>query len=168
MRHEFYDGMIVAMAGGSDNHSYLALNLLTDLSNQLEGGPCRTAGSDFHLYLPESNAYFYPDGIIVCRDTRSPNAPRIPRLVIEVLSASTEAVDREYKRNVYHASPTILEYLIIDQDRVFVEHDCRSDANSSWTSQSFSQLDDIIHLVSISATLSLSRIYRDLDEHSRP
>jgi Uma2 family endonuclease len=159
MRHEFFNGMVHAMAGSSDTHADLTSNILIDLGNQLENSPCRPVSHDIRVQLDAGKNYFYPDILVRC-----PNQGTLqPRLVIEILSRSTLKIDLEYKRHVYRSTPTILDYLIVSQDRIFVEHDTRPDANSPWQELTYSQPEDIIQLPSIACTLSLARIYRRID-----
>jgi Uma2 family endonuclease len=160
-RHEFFDGMVVAMAPSPDRHSFVAANLLGDLSIHLENTNRRSASIGFRVHLPESNAYFYPDLTIICRDPETTISH--PKLVIEVLSPTTESIDRDYKRSVYQSSPTILDYLIVHPNLIFVEHDTRSHPSAPWEQFTYSQPEDTIALPSIQATLSLARIYRNLD-----
>jgi Uma2 family endonuclease len=162
-RHEFYNGMVVAMAGASRKHIALTSNLLIDLGTQLEDHPCRPAAHDARLHHAGTNDYFYPDLLVECPNSESKEGLPQPRLVIEILSPSTLKIDREYKRQAYRSTPTILDYLIVSQDRIFVEHDTRPDSNSPWQELTYSQPEDIIQLPSIACTLSLARIYRRID-----
>jgi Uma2 family endonuclease len=164
-RHEFYAGMVVAMASGLENHALLATNLLIDLGLQLENSPCRPVSHDVRLANPESNSYFYPDLLVRCPEGNLEGAPLEPRVVIEILSPSTAAIDREFKRRAYLNSPSIRDYLMVSQDKVLIEHDTRADSQSPWRQISYSTPDTTIELPSIGCVLSVARIYRRIDIH---
>jgi Uma2 family endonuclease len=156
VRHEFYGGMVVALAGASEEHAILASTLIVELGIQLEDSPCVPVANDLRLWNPDSKAYFYPDVMVVCPAGGQQEA----RLVVEILSPSTEKIDREYKRSVYRMSRTILDYLIVSQDRMWIEHDTRADVDSPWVEKSYSLPQDVIALQSIGCVLSVGRIYR--------
>jgi Uma2 family endonuclease len=148
--------MVVALAGGSENHMQLASDLLVEIANQLGDGPCRVVSHDCRVNFGDANAYFYPDVVVRCPGNSGMEAG----VVVEVVSPSTEQIDREYKRSVYRMSKTILDYLIVSQDRMWIEHDTRADVDSPWVEKSYSLAQDVIALPSIGCSLSVGRIYR--------
>lgn len=159
-RHEFYAGMVVAMAGGSENHALLATNFLIDLGNQLEDSPCRPVSHDVRLANPESKSYFYPDLLVRCPESDSETAALEARVVIEILSPSTEAIDREFKRRAYQSSASIRDYLMVSQDKMRIEHDTRVDAESPWRHVVYTTPEALIQLPSIGSVLEVGRVYR--------
>jgi len=162
-RHEYCAGMVVAMAGGSENHALLATNLLIDLGQQLEDSPCRPVSHDVRFANPESKSYFYPDLLVRCPEMVVEGAPMRPRLVIEILSPSTEAIDREFKRRAYQSSASILDYLMVSQDKILIEHDTRADVDSPWRQLVYSTPESRIILPSIGCVLEVGRVYRRIE-----
>lgn len=125
VKHEYVAGEIFAMAGGSVEHSALATALVGLLFAQLRGGPCRPHGSDLRLRIPAAEVATYADAAVLCdpveRDPASPAHVTNPRIVVEVLSPTTERYDREQKRLYYGQIEALREYVLIAQDRRQVE-----------------------------------------------
>jgi Uma2 family endonuclease len=94
VRHEYINGEVYAMSGGTINHSEIALNFGSLLKNYLRGSGCRTLNSDARVNTVASSNYVYPDVSVTC-DERDKNTPQYitPCLIVEVLSSSTEAYD---------------------------------------------------------------------------
>ncbi len=136
LKHEYCDGEVLAMAGGSADHALIALNLGTLLRVALRGGPCRPFGSDWKLWLEDSQRAAYPDLSVVCgpieRPPHDPDAATNPVLVAEVLSPSTEAHDRGPKAGDYRRHGSVQTLLLLDSQRVHVEVQTRN-ADGSWT-----------------------------------
>ena len=125
IRHEFLDGEIFAMAGGSPEHAALAGALTGILYGQLRGRSCRPYSSDLRVRIEETGLATYPDAAVVCGDPNmSPqdrHAVVNPVLLFEVLSPSTEDYDRGEKRLHYQRIPTLQAIVLIKQDAVEVE-----------------------------------------------
>jgi Uma2 family endonuclease len=125
VKHEFVDGEIFAMAGGTVEHSSLATAVSSLLFTHLRGGPCRAHSSDLRLRIREANVSTYADAVVVCdpvaRDPDSPSHVTNPGVVVEVLSPSTEDYDRSEKRLYYQMLPSLKEYVLVAQDRRRVE-----------------------------------------------
>ena len=125
VKHEYVEGEIYAMAGGSVEHSALATALVGLLFAHLRGGPCRPHGSDLQLSIRAADVATYADAAVVCepveRDPESPSHVTNPRVVVEVLSPSTERYDREQKRLYYQQLESLQEYVLIAQDSRRVE-----------------------------------------------
>lgn len=125
VKHEYVAGEIFAMAGGSVEHSALASALLGLVFGQLRGGPCRPHGSDLQISIRAAEVATYADLAVVCdpieRDAESPNHVTNPRVVVEVLSPSSERYDREQKRLYYQQLDSLREYVLVAQDRRHVE-----------------------------------------------
>jgi Uma2 family endonuclease len=122
-RYEYLEGELRMLAGGSADHSTITTNITSILHRALEEGPCKVYNSDMQLQLSESR-YVYPDITVTC-DPRD-EAPeddraRYPSIVVEVLSPSTETIDRGKKLLYYQAHPTIQEYVIVDSRSILVE-----------------------------------------------
>lgn len=125
IKHEYVAGEVYAMAGGSVGHSALSTALAGLLGAHLRGGPCRAHGPDLRLRITATDVATYADASVVCdpvgRDPNSPTHVTNPRVVVEVLSPSTERYDREQKRLYYQSIDALQEYVLIAQDRRRVE-----------------------------------------------
>ncbi len=112
--YEYVDGYIYAMSGGSFNHDTIKSNVQRILWGLLRGGKCRIYSSDIKVYIAKAR-YFHPDVTVTCdpRDRGTGDLLQSPRLVVEVLSPSTELKDRTWKLQNYTAHPTIEEYLLV-------------------------------------------------------
>jgi Uma2 family endonuclease len=123
IRHEYFDGEIIAMSGGSKNHNRITLNLERIL-DPLAGRGCEAYVNDLRVKTP-SGLYTYPDVMLVCGDEEliaDDETITNPVLLAEVLSASTAEYDRGQKFDLYSSIPTLRDYLLIDQYKVDVEH----------------------------------------------
>src|SRR5438105_323413 len=112
-RYEYIDGHVYAMAGGTANHDTIKSNIQRILWNLLRGSECRVYSSDMKVYISETR-YFHPDVIVTCdpRDRGTIQAIQSPRLVVEVLSPTTELTDRTWKLKNYRTHPTIEEHVL--------------------------------------------------------
>lgn len=125
VKHELVGGEIFAMAGGTVEHAALSTAISALLVARLRGSPCRAYSSDLRLRIREANVATYADVTVVCdpveRDPQSPTHVTNPRVVVEVLSPSTESYDRDEKRLYYQLLPSLREYILVAQDRRRVE-----------------------------------------------
>lgn len=125
VKHELVNGEIFAMAGGSVEHAALSQAFGALLTAHLKGGPCRAYSSDLRIRIREAGVGTYADLSVVCdpveRDPDSPTHVINPRVVVEVLSPSTEDYDRDEKRLYYQRLPSLAEYVLVSQDRRRVE-----------------------------------------------
>lgn len=158
-RHEFYGGVIYAMAGGSVGHSDVQMGLAGALVALLRGKPCRPRGSDARVYFPAFGDAAYPDAQAVCGRTQTdavdPDAAINPALVAEVLSPSTEAWDRGGKFQRYESLPSVRQILMLSVDTERVESFTRN-ADDAWTRRVYT--DGALPL-QIGGELLLSDIY---------
>ena len=119
IKHEYVDGHVYAMAGGTRAHGVIAVNVTIALGNHLRGGPCRVYNSDVKVQLTETR-YVYPDASVGCderdRLDDDEDVVRYPPVVVEVLSSSTEAYDRGAKFALYRSSETLREYVLVSTD----------------------------------------------------
>ena len=158
IKHEYLDGNVYAMAGASENHNLLALNIASELRNKLKGTPCRTFIADMKVKAPQ--AFFYPDVLVVCeRDNENEYYKSAPVIVIEVLSKATRRYDQTVKRQRYQALPSLEEYVLIEQDKgeVVVFH-----RRDGWQS-AYYYLGDEIHFYSVDVTVAVENIYYQVD-----
>jgi len=125
-KHEYYDGEIFALAGGSENHNLLAANMSGILYNQLRKRPCKFYPSDMRVRIVKTGLYTYPDLSVVCGavlfDENDPDTLLNPQAIIEILSSSTEKYDRGAKFENYRSIPTLKDYILVSQDKPLIEH----------------------------------------------
>jgi Uma2 family endonuclease len=165
VKYEYIDGHMYAMSGGTIDHARIAMNLIRALDDHLQRGSCRVFSSDVRLQVAEKK-YFYPDVTVSCNpedwQQGKSDIIRFPRLVIEVLSPSTEARDRRKKSPSYQACPTIQEYALISTQYQMVEVFRLCADGNMWLYQQY-EPDQIVELASVRLTIPLSHIYRFTD-----
>lgn len=165
-KHEFLDGEIYLMSGGTGNHSFISTNINASLHAQLRKSPCRTTTSDLRVQVSDTGLYTYPDISVVCdpifwtdnhRDTLLN-----PTLIIEVLSPSTERYDRGKKFQHYRALESLKEYVLVAQDQARIERYLRQ-PNGEWLFADAAGLETSLELQSIGCTLALADVYDKID-----
>ena len=162
IKHEYSDGEVYAMAGASDAHVTIAGNLFALLRNHVRGTGCRVYMADMKTYVEASNSYYYPDVLVTCdaRDRELTNFKKYPCLIVEVLSPTTEAFDRGDKFSDYQQLETLVEYVLISQNRKRL--DCfRRNSEGVWTLQ-FYYPGSEIHLETVDFRTSLETLYEDV------
>ena len=162
VRYEYIDGYAYLLAGGTPIHALIAANLISEINTQLRGSPCRVYTSDAKVRLSQKR-YVFPDITVSCdeRDHESDaEALHYPRLVIEILSPSTEAYDRGNKSSYYRACATIQEYVLVSTQRASVEV-YRRTTNKLWTLYPFGRSEQV-ELASIGVTLPIASIYENV------
>ena len=160
-KHEFMDGHIVAMSGGSPSHALIAANTIAHFHAQLRRGNCFLFTSDLRVQS-DSAAYFYPDLSLVCGEPRyDKNDLLNPTVIIEVLSPSTELYDRGAKFGHYRTLASLQHYVLIAQDRAQIEVYTRQ-ANGSWNFTEAVGLVAVITLEHIGCTLALGEVYAQI------
>ncbi|MEZ5535559.1 MAG: Uma2 family endonuclease [Thiolinea sp.] len=163
-KHEFYNGQIFAMSGGTYNHSTIGLNIATTLRNQLQGKPCQPMNSDMRVHT-QSGLDTYPDISVFCGEPELTDQERTlhnPVVIIEVLSPTTRNYDRGDKFWHYRSIPALQDYLLIDSESVYVEHHHRQ-SRDEWLLHEYYNLEDKLKLDSLNVTLTLRAVY----EHAR-
>src|ERR1700730_13029680 len=159
-RYEYLDGYAYMMSGGSANHATISGNIYAILRSLLRGGPCRAYNSDMKVRVSETR-YFHPDVTVSCdpRDRGTADLIQSPRLVVEVLSPSTEARDRGRKLQYYLACPSIEEYLLVDSRSMRIEI-YRKEPNK-WIYDAF-EADDEVELASLGVRFPVVAAYEDV------
>lgn len=163
IKHEYIDGQVYAMAGASDAHVTIAGNLFTLLRSHVRGSSCRVYISDMKARIESLNRFYYPDVMVSCddRDRETPTYKRFPKVIIEVLSDSTEAFDRGDKFIDYQQIESLREYVLIStkQQRV----DClRRNELGLWVFQSYNLDCSSFRLDSIGFDVQLELLYEDV------
>ena len=165
-RHEFINGEIVLMTGGTPNHNEITSILNAILRVNLKGKPYSIFASDQRLWVPKLNNYTYPDVMVVARpiELQSGRTDTItnPVMIAEVLSKSTKAYDRDEKFAAYRSISSFQEYLLIDHYRVQVEQYSKTEANK-WIFSEYSSIDDRLTLNSIPVEISLADLYENIE-----
>lgn len=168
-KHEFLDGEIYAMAGGSEDHSALAAEVLRALGNALEDRPCRVHTSDLRIYVEAVGLATFPDGAVICGQLEqhepSPNATALnPSVLLEVTSDSSEEYDTGDKLRYYQTIPTLKEYIIVShRERRITVHQRRLDPETQtdvWVAR-VAIAGGRVEVPSIGTSLSCDRIYRN-------
>jgi Uma2 family endonuclease len=157
-RYDYIDGQVIKLAGGSPQHADIAANVIAILKQLLRGKSCRVFTSDVKIRFSASR-YVHPDIAVSCdeRDRVDPEAIRYPGIVIEVLSPSTEALDRGRKFAEYRACPSIQEYILINFAYQAVEV-CRRERNHLWSFQTFTPGTDV-ELTSLEIHFPVTEVY---------
>lgn len=165
-KSEFYDGEMFAMAGASIEHNRLRENFAIQLGMRLLKGPCESFSSDQRVRVKPSGLYTYPDIVVVCGPVEFDDERRDtitnPKILIEVLSPSTERYDRGVKFHHYKQIESLHEILLVSQSVIAVDQFVRM-PDGSWRNTSWTQLTDTVRMSAIDATIPLSDIYRGVD-----
>jgi Uma2 family endonuclease len=158
-RHEFDGVTVTAMTGASMAHVKITMNLAFALRQGLRGTGCRPLSSDAKVIA--GGSVRYPDVAVTCQPMadRDDIVPE-PVLIIEVLSPSTERVDRGRKKSDYFATPSVRQYAIVEQDERLVDLYTRSDAG--WINEVITG-DAVLNLSSIAVVLTLDTVYEDTE-----
>ena len=162
IKHEYINGEVFAMTGGTIPHNDIAFNLASGLRNHLKGGKCRVNIVDAKVSVSETGPFTYPDVVVSChpKDKQAIKFIQFPSLIVEVLSPSTEAYDRGGKFQLYRRIQTLQEYVLISADKIGL--DCfRLNDRGLWELHPFVDGDEV-HLVSVDFTFPLSLVYEDV------
>lgn len=166
LRNEYHYGEIIPMAGGTTTHNELIRSLAVILSLALKGKLFQVFLTDQRLWIPQSQSYYYPDVMVVPKPVRLLEGRKDtviePVVIAEVLSDSTQSRDRSEKFISYRQIPGFQEYLLIDQDKLCVEHYTKQSANQ-WLLNVYSDAHQIMQLSSIEADIKLSELYENID-----
>ena len=161
VRHEFFDGEILAMAGGTPQHATLGLAVGSELRIQLTGRPCRPYGSDLRVRVLATGLGTYPDVSVICgsleTDPNDLNTVVNPTVILEVLSDSTESYDRGEKFENYKRIPSLNEYVLISHREQLIEV-FRRDASGNWSREE-ARTHASVRLESIDCKLAVDRVY---------
>ena len=159
-RHEYVNGTVYAMSGASLAHNRIAQELVVAFRTHLRGGPCEPFFLDAKLEIRAASAkiMYYPDLMVSCRpEDRTDRLVRNPKLVVEILSKSTQHIDRREKAMTYQCVEAIEEYVLIaqDQPRIIVHR-----REEGWRPMLCSGMDARIEFRSIGLEMRLAQIYQ--------
>lgn len=159
-RHEFIDGHVYAMVGGSFNHGTLTGNIAGEIRNHLKGKPCRVFSEAIKVKTPAvsgaDSRYFYPDVVVDCTIEKADgNMLTTPVLIVEVLSDSTHKFDETLKFQIYATIPTLQEYILVEQNVAKIEIQRRC---NNWAIEKYF-LGDTVTFETLGLTLTVEDIY---------
>lgn len=165
-RHEYINGEIVLMAGGTPNHNKISLNLGAALNFALKRQPYEVFITDQRLWIPEKRIHTYPDVMVMAQPIEYSEGRRDtlinPVAIAEVLSKSTKNYDKDEKFAAYRTIPSFQEYVLIDQYTQHVEQYCRTDFKK-WTFLEYDLKDDTLEFASVPFEIGLIDLYDKVD-----
>ncbi|MDB9447166.1 Uma2 family endonuclease [Anabaena sp. CS-542/02] len=162
-KHEYINGQVYAVSGGSVNHSRIAIRFTTIFDTHLDASSCITGNSDLKVNILGTNNYTYPDVSVTCDERDKTNTQYItyPCLIVEVLSKTTEAYDRGGKFRMYKNNPALIDYLLVSSTSMEIDLYHKNEAGD-WLIINYKP-GDTIQLKSINLNFPLEQIYRGLN-----
>lgn len=166
-KHEFYNGKIIKMPGGTDIHSEIAANVTTSIKSAVRPLPkkFRVYNSDLKIRIESLNAGVYPDALVICEQPEYWENRRDvitnPLLIVEVLSPSTQTYDRLGKFDLYKEISGFQEYVLIHSDKYAVETRFREEPDL-WRIRTENNLNMSIPLRSLGVTIAMTDIYENI------
>jgi Uma2 family endonuclease len=165
-RHEYCNGEMIAMPGGSPAHSRISVDITTFLNVALRDTNFQTYNGDLRIWIPSFNHGTYPDVMVIDGEPEF-NGSRTdeilnPLLIVEVLSPSTEAYDRGEKFRKYRSLSSFCEYLLVSQAEPYIEqyHNLDRPSGDRWQWQVYDGIDRAIVLHSLNIELPMAEVYR--------
>ena len=164
-KHEYLNGVIYAMSGGSPNHGQICVNLAREVSLALKEKPCNTFSSDTKVSTSPSGLFSYPDLTIVCSEAQFFDPERYvltnPTVLFEVLSPTTEGYDRGEKFRRYREIQSLSDYVLVSQEQPSVE--IYSRRGDTWQLSEAYGLGSAITIPSLGIALSLAEVYEKVE-----
>jgi len=168
-RHEYIDGEIVLVTGGSPNHNQIALNLSGALNFALKRKPYRVFVTDQRLWIPKKRIHTYPDVMVVSGTLEFAEGRKDtitnPVMIAEVLSKSTRNYDRVEKFAAYRTISGFQEYVLVDQYTMHVEHYSKTEPQK-WIFSEYDGEDEVLAFASVPFQTSLADLYDKVDFES--
>jgi Uma2 family endonuclease len=165
-KHEYYNGEIYAMSGGTEAHNLISGNTYAALHAQLRRRPCRVYNSDQKIKIVATGLSTYADVAVVCGEAQFAEHRRLlltnPNLIVEVLSPSTERYDRGMKFQNYRTIPSLQHYILISQSSHRIEYYARQD-NGEWLLREAIGLEAQLPIESIDCILALADVYEKVE-----
>lgn len=161
-KHEFFQGEVIAMAGGTVRHNEISGNIYHALRLALKGKDCRPYNSDQRIKVERAGYFTYADVTVICGGVQQANDDPLsatnPRVIFEVLSPSTESIDRIRKFKSYLQFEALREYVLVSQSEPYINKYVRND-DGTWTMSVIEVLTASLHLQSIDCHIELADIY---------
>lgn len=151
-----------AMAGALPAHDAISSNIIFTFESQLRGKGCKSFGSDQKVFIPETGLFTYPDISVFCGTLQYQDKMTLknPVLLVEILSKVTEGYDRGSKFEMYRSIPSLIEYLMVDSQRVHME--LWRKENRKWVlAEETNEINETIELKSIENIFLLRDFYFD-------
>jgi Uma2 family endonuclease len=166
-KHEYVNGDVFAMAGATDAHVTITGNLFALLRSHVRGTGCRVYIADMNVRVEARNCFYYPDVLVTCdrRDAETNTYKCFPKLIVEVLSESTEAFDRGNKFFDYQTIETLEEYLLINTQHQRVES-FRRNSEGLWVLQSYTRVNETFEIRSLEFSDTFAALYEDVNLES--
>jgi Uma2 family endonuclease len=165
VKHEYYQGEVFAMVGGTPRHALIATNFTGEARQRLVNSRCVAYNGDLRIKVDESGLYTYPDASIICSDLQLdedlPGTVLNPTIVVEVLSETTEKYDRGRKSAHYRRIASLQALVLISQDRPLVECFTRHESGG-WLLSEVSELEQSLLLDSVGIAIPLAELYRNV------
>ena len=164
VRHEYLGGYIHAMAGSSNRHSIIEANFMISLGTKLNGQPCRPFSSNakIRITLPNQIRFYYPDVSVICRQNpQTDSFQESPVVIVEILSHSTRRTDTGEKLRDYLTLPSLLVYLLVEQEEPVVVAHRRS--AEGFVREVYAGMQTVIPLPEVGINLTLSEIYNQVE-----
>jgi len=162
IRHEYYHGTVYQMSGGSGTHAILIAHLAASLVTGLRGKPCSVTVSDMRLQVAPDGLYTYPDAMVFCGEAQYADVNKDtllnPRVIIEVVSRSTEAYDRGKKFQLYRELESLEQYVLVSQMEPRIEVNTRQ-PEGKWLLEEYVGLDAKCRIDSLHCMIALAEIY---------
>jgi Uma2 family endonuclease len=172
VKHEFHEGEILEMSGGSYEHSLITANIVGEMRVRLKGSPCKVLESNMRVRVKPTPRYVYPDASVICGppqfDPQDPKRTTIlnPRVIVEVLSESTEAYDRGEKFTRYREIASFEEYILVSQASPMVETFMRQ-ADGTWSFAPWSGIEAVARVRMLQIEIPFSEIYAGIEFPAR-
>jgi Uma2 family endonuclease len=167
-KHEYINGKVYAMSGGSVNHGRIAIKFTAMFDAHLENSGCETGNSDLRVNISGTTNYTHPDVSVTCdeRDKTTTQYITYPCLIVEVLSATTEAYDRGGKFRLYRNNPVLKDYLLVNSTTIEMDLYHKKDTGE-WIIINYKD-GDTVELKSINLSFPIEQVYRGLDLTPEP
>jgi Uma2 family endonuclease len=165
-KHEYRNGEIVAMTGGTTNHNEIAGNFYSNLKIALKGQNYRVFIGDVRLWIPRYRQYTYPDVMVIqgkpVYEGKGKTTVTNPMLIMEVLSKSTQDYDKGTKFDYYRSIPELREYILIDQYQYYIQKFAKN-IDNNWVLSENDNPENIVTLESLKLQISLKDLYDNVD-----
>ena len=164
-KHEYFNGEIFAMSGASRFHNRIFRNIYTEVGSYLKGKKCTPYGNGLRVSITENTLYTYPDLTIVCGKEEylddTFDTLLNPKVIIEILSATTREYDRGSKFKLYRDIPSLQEYIMVDSETMLVERFAKN-TEGNWTLFESKNPSDSLLISSIDFKILLQEVYLDV------
>lgn len=167
VRHEFVNGQLYAMAGGTEAHADICGNIFAAAKNRLRGKRCKAVNSELKIKVEATGDTFYPDALIHCPPARFEGKNNLvlltPTVIFEVLSNSTKKFNRDGKMLFYQKIETLTDTVLVDAECICVEHFSRDHTKEDWRYRLYTKRSEVVRFPKLQLELPLDEIYEELE-----